>query len=404
MARSALLLAESGLEKAKHEISINSTYPGETATAFSGGTFTVTILNTDSSGNALPADQFRVRSSGDLNGIGGAMLNRTIETIISIPDTTNTGFTAGQNGTIMQWDGNRWNDINTPFNYDIEDIYCSSSTNCWFVGINGYISHWDGTTYTTSTNTSRDLFAVSCNPLNTSQCFAVGEQGRIETWNGSSWTRSTSPNGRNLNSIHCPDSECYAVGDRGTILHYDNNNWVDESMGNTDLNGIECVTDTDCWVVGDRDNNSFTILRRTSSGWTDVSLYDRNNDQNLNAISCSATTLDCWAVGDRGVFLSYDGTMPWTLLRNRRNRNNNNLLDIWCSTLATDCWAVGSANGGRRRRGRGSNSAPLHWQGGSWTTTTTTTRNRSQLSAIVFFPGFSGSTSVTHADWQEIIP
>jgi hypothetical protein len=362
------------------------------------------VLTTDFSGAALPADQRRIRSSGDQTGAGGVTINRTVEAIVTLPATTTTGFAAGQNGAVMQWDGSQWNDAATPrrFNTDIEDAYCSSASNCWFVGLSGDIVYWDGTTFTTSSNTNRDLYAVSCNPVNPSQCYAVGESGTIETWNGSSWSRSTSANGENLNGLHCLNGECYAVGDNGTILHFDGSNWIDESVGGgTNLNAIHCLAVDECWAVGDRRNNNFTLLQRDSSNWTDQSQFDRNNRENLNGIACLPLSSNCWAVGDNGTLLEYTGTLPWTL---SSGPSSGNLLDAWCSSTANECWAVGAGSGGRRRRGRGSSNAPLHWQGGSWVTTSTASRNRSQLSAIEFISGAGSSGSLTTSTWQEYIP
>jgi Tfp pilus assembly protein PilX len=403
-AEQVLQLAESGLEKAKYELSQDQAYTGEVNTSFATGTFTTTILSTDFSGAALASDQRRIQSTAEQYAADGSIITRSVEAIITLPATSMAGFAAGQNGTLMEWDGSTWNDAQTPrrFNTDIEGAYCSSANNCWFVGLNGDIVHWDGTTLTTTSNTSRDLFDISCHPLNPAQCFAVGERGTIETWNGSSWSRSTSANGEDINGIHCLASGCYAVGDNGTIYHFDGSNWLDESIGgNTNLNAIHCLAADECWAVGNNRNNNFTIWQRNIGGWTDQSQYDRNNNEDLNGIACLPLSADCWAVGDNGTLLSFTGTLPWTL---DNSPSRGNLLDVSCSSTAEECWAVGASNGGRRRRGRGRSNAPLHWLGGNWTSSSTSSPNRTQLSAIEYISGAGGSGTLTTSAWQELLP
>ncbi len=395
LSQSTLLLAESGLEKAKYELSVNSAYTGETATAFANGTFNISVMTTDSTGTALPSDARRIRSTGNLASVSGIIITRTIETIVTLAsNTSTTAFAAGKNGTILQWDGSQWNPIPTPrrLETDIKDAYCSSATNCWFVGKDGEIVHWDGTTFTTTSNSSKDLNAISCNPFNPAQCFAVGEEGTIQTWNGSSWIQSRSANRKELNGVFCLNVECYAVGKDGTILHYNGSSWIDESIGGrTDLNAIHCLTVNDCWAVGDNNNRSFTLLQRNSSGWTDRSQYDRRNNVDLNGIACLPLSSDCWAVGDNGTLMRFNGSLPWTL---SSSPIGSKISDATCSSTTTECWAISSSE----------RSGPLRWQGGGWITTPISSRN-TKLSTIAIISGSgSGSGTLTVSGWEELIP
>jgi hypothetical protein len=73
----ALFIAESGLEKAIRERSLSNAYVGEGPTTMGQGSYTITVLNTDFSGAALPSGQRRLSSVGT---IGSA--TRTVEAIV----------------------------------------------------------------------------------------------------------------------------------------------------------------------------------------------------------------------------------------------------------------------------------------------------------------------------------
>jgi hypothetical protein len=47
---------------------------------------------------------------------------------------------------VIYYDGSQWKEINTPEGLLLESIWGASSNNVWFVGINGTIFHWDGST------------------------------------------------------------------------------------------------------------------------------------------------------------------------------------------------------------------------------------------------------------------
>lgn len=96
-ATSALFIAESGVEKGMRELSLDSNYTGEGPTNFGAGNFTVSISNTDANGNALPADQRRILSQGNVIGLNTASRNieatiRSLTTLINEPFITITNW------------------------------------------------------------------------------------------------------------------------------------------------------------------------------------------------------------------------------------------------------------------------------------------------------------------------
>jgi len=385
----ALLLAESGMEKAKYELVQSSAYSGEINTAFANGTFTITILYTDFTGLALPAGQARISSTGTITTINGQLINRTVEEIITVPILV--GWAVGKNGSILRWNGNQWLLISNPFSFNLNDVYCiSNASNCWFVGDGGEIAHWDGLAFTSSTVTGQNLNAVSCEPDNPTLCFAVGDSGTLAAWNGSSWTVSTWPSGQNLHGLHCPDNNCYAVGDNGTILHY-SGGWNDESSGTVNLNDVHCSSGSDCWAVGDRDGNRFYTLNRSAPANWSINTLNSNQRRHLLAVSCTAAPGSCWALGQNGRTLLNTGG-AWSLDSSGSNANFN---DLWCSQTNTECWATGGAAGGQ--------NTLLHWQGAAWTNTTSPT-TPTEFMAIHFAPDADSPAEITTLAWREAMP
>ncbi|MCP3676429.1 MAG: hypothetical protein GY721_02225, partial [Deltaproteobacteria bacterium] len=70
---------------------------------------------------------------------------------------------------------------------DIKDITCTSLSDCWGVGKDGEIVHWNGGSWSNVTSpTSEDIVSVSC--ASDTYCQAVGKSGEIIQWDGSNWT------------------------------------------------------------------------------------------------------------------------------------------------------------------------------------------------------------------------
>jgi len=390
----ALILAESGIEHAKYALSLNPAYSGESNTSFSGGSFTISILNTDFSGTSLPADQVRISSTGTVSGAGGTQAIRTTEAIVSIGVGNNDiGWAVGDNSLTLQWDGSNWTSISNPGSDDLKGVFCNSPSNCWAVGKNGTIMLWNGSSWSSvASGTGDDLESVSCDPSNASHCFAVGENGTISYWNGSSWSASTPSPGEDLKSVDCPSDICFAVGDDPTILRYDSGStsWIDESYGSKDLSGINCTSDSNCWSVGKRFFFFFYILRRTGSGWSNALLFSFNGND-LDEVSC-LNPIDgrCWAVGKQGKTTFFNGT-SWSYLSSGSSRD---LKDVWCSQSSIDCWTVGRKNG--------ANLSILRWEGSSWTQTAVGVTPVQDLEGVHFPPSGGGSDIITVIAWREL--
>src|SRR2546423_13582051 len=121
----------------------------------------------------------------------------------------------------------------------LNDVTCSSSSQCWAVG-----SSYDG---------------------------ATAAHTVIEQWNGIAWAIVASPNSsltqnNEFEKVACTSAtNCWAVGshyndsnlNETLSSHWDGSSWTLVATPNADpsqnniLSGITCASASDCWAVGD---------------------------------------------------------------------------------------------------------------------------------------------------------
>jgi hypothetical protein len=138
---------------------------------------------------------------------------------------------------ILRWNGNSWNQVNSPTFYALTSVAMASATDGWAVGSRGVIQHWNGSEWIWSTSpTSCDLMSVAM--VSANDGWAVGGGGAacpsqpsvILHWNGITWSEILSPVSQKLNSVAMISAnEGWAVGEAGTILHYTNSNTLNVS-------------------------------------------------------------------------------------------------------------------------------------------------------------------------------
>jgi hypothetical protein len=257
---------------------------------------------------------------------------------------------------IEHYDGTSWSVVSSPNSTaggdnELRSVACASAMDCWAVGYYSVgnpalptgalvyqtlIAHWDGTSWTvvTSPNSSpvenNSLEDVSC--TSATNCWAVGGYATgvsagvamIEHYDGTSWSIVSSPspsgNGYILGGVACTSAtDCWASGSYATTVqqslkeHYDGASWNVVDSANTDPNqsnfpfSITCQSATDCWAVGwyfDYPGGDVLTLINQYDG-TSWSVVDSPNPPPnnagqhvdfLTAVTCSSTT-DCWAVG-----------------------------------------------------------------------------------------------------------
>ena len=294
---------------------------------------------------------------------------------------------------IMRWNGVLWTIVPSP-NAGVSkknvltSVTCVSASDCWAVGqhtpgLNDQTLtlHWDGTSW--SIAASPNISATKPHQLNdvtctsASNCWAVGEylnpSFSLETltmrWDGSSWAFVTSPNiagQRNvLMGVTCLSAgDCWAVGFTDTaegyrtlIERWNGTSWsiaISENVPTRPgvLSAVACNSSTDCWAVGNYNNSlaEQTLIERwDGTSWTITPSPNTvaTSYNYLSDVSCVSPT-ECWAVGyaftvgsPQTVTLRWDG-VSWTRITspNTGETHDNYLSKIAC-VPSSDCMAAG---------------------------------------------------------------
>ena len=217
-----------------------------------------------------------------------------------------------------------------------------TSNEVFAVGALGTIVHYDGNTWQEmDSDMGGNFFGVW--GFSNSDVYAVGSYGHIYRYDGSSWLLMDSPTAGPWRAIWgSSPSDIYVVGELGTIQHYDGNVWNPVNLGiTTNLRGVWGSSASDIFVVG----YDGAIWHFDGNVWTDMT-YPVLND--LNDVWGSLAN-DVFAVGNGGLILHYDGNMWSQMVSN----TTANLTGVW-GTSSTNVYAVGS------------NGTIRHYDGNNW--------------------------------------
>jgi len=148
-----------------------------------------------------------------------------------------------------------------------------------------------------------------------SDVFAVGVGGMILHYDGSTWSIMDSGTANELLGIWgTSSSDVYAVGTGGLVLHYDGNDWSSMTSGTTsELISIGGSSASDVFAVGAVAGplGYASILHYNGSTWSDMTgdINNMNGEINyylLNGVWGSSPS-DVFAVGRWGAVLHYPG-------------------------------------------------------------------------------------------------
>lgn len=142
-------------------------------------------------------------------------------------------FAVGNRGTIVHFDGSRWNRQKSGTGKDLAAVWVASPTDAFAVGLDGVILHFDGRGWEKQkSGTSKSLLAVWGSSA--SDVYAVGRDGTILHFDGRAWTRQPSPTRFDLSAAWGTSSaDVFAAGAHGTVIHFDGTKWfqADRSFG-----------------------------------------------------------------------------------------------------------------------------------------------------------------------------
>jgi photosystem II stability/assembly factor-like uncharacterized protein len=232
--------------------------------------------------------------------------------------TSKIGWVAGDNGTILSYNGTIWSKQYSGTKAKIKNLCFISPVLGWAMAdsnivLQYYSGNWTRLTKLQSINNLQSLSFVDIN-----HGWAVGILGTIFKYNGDKWVSQSSGTNISLTSVFFTDTlNGWAVGEKGTILKYNGIKWLKQT--NSDTLNLYSVYFTDTkhgWAVGDNG----IILRYNGVSWQKES---SGINYWLRAV-CFSDTLHGWAAGEKGVILKFDGK-TWAI---QKSPTSNMLLSI----------------------------------------------------------------------------
>ena len=306
-----------------------------------------------------------------------------------------------QQTLIEQYNGEVWTPVSSPnagsgVSNELNQVSCTSATNCWAFGEYYASSYWqtltlqyNGTSWSIvsspnqGTSLTNKLRAGTC--YSATNCWAVGfyinssgvSQTLGEQYNGTSWSIVSTPNSSTtqanaLYGVSCDASnDCWADGLQTPSVwqtlteHYNGTSWSIVSSANTStsqnntLQGISCTSSSNCEAAGFYYNSSGvqqTLAEKYNGSSWSVQTTPNTSTSQLNELwgmTCASAS-ECFAVGYspnssgnyQPLIIQYNGT-SWSLatVPGVTGAAQNALQGVTCVSLYR-CWTVGYWNAG----------------------------------------------------------
>ena len=234
-----------------------------------------------------------------------------------------------------------WSWIKVADNVNLQSVDMVNSNDGWAVGSEGTIVHWDGLRWNNiDSHTAANLRAVDVISSNDAYAIAfavtIPINKSIIRWDGVNWKNVTTPPSylRSIDMVSSSDG--WAVGHGGLIIRWDGKNWTRiETPTNTPLESISVISATDAWAVGSNKYNS-GIFHWNGIEWSIAESPEVVGTRTLWSVDMVSSS-DGWAVGEGGIIIHWDGTC-W--------RNIASPTSAWLSCVdmvnSTDVWIVGA--------------------------------------------------------------
>lgn len=209
-------------------------------------------------------------------------------------------FFVGSNGVILFYDGSSTHEHVSGTTETLHGVWGTALNDVYAVGTSGTILHYDGTTWSPmiagTVTTLRGIWGTATNDI-----FAVGLGGQIIHYDGLTWSPQVSGTGASLFSVWgATGTNVFAVGTGGTILNYNGAVWSPLVSGTANfLTSVWGTAANDVLAVGQLG----IILHYNGAVW--APLVSGTIEQ-LNGVWMASSTL-AFACGDNGTSLAYDG-------------------------------------------------------------------------------------------------
>lgn len=206
----------------------------------------------------------------------------------------------------------QWVHEQSPVNENLNAVYFTDMNTGWTVGDNGTILKYaSGRWSIYKSPTGNDLYSVMM--LSDKEGWIVGEEGTILRFNGFRWEPVQSPTVQDLYSVsfYGPESGI-AVGAMGVVLQYDRQGWrlVSEDY-RIDLYAV-AFNNHQVWTGGYTEGISVPMMK-LETGYDDGSAEIFAIELPVKSLSMP-DAFTGWAVGSRNEFLRFDGS-SWERVR-----------------------------------------------------------------------------------------
>ncbi len=228
----------------------------------------------------------------------------------------------GQGGTIVHFNGSKWQRVSCPVSVTLRDILCVAKDDIWAVGDETTILHWNGSEWKKSEVECKcDLKSVWADGQD--YLFAVGvddDSGVVLRWNGRKWECNHS----GLSILYgiggrAPDN-IFAVGADGAVRHYDAaaDQWIwCKPITSLPLYSVAATGANEVMAVGGALLDA-VIIHWDGTAWSKM---DTESAPGLHAIWTAAQD-DVFAVGSEGAILHWDGN-GWSRMETNETRTFN---------------------------------------------------------------------------------
>lgn len=292
--------------------------------------------------------------------------------------SANDVWAIGTQGTILHYDGSRWNFTASGTLEDLQGVSASAANNAWIAGgNNGLVLRWNGTnwssvntgftTYTsavyTSDPTSVIVAELSPNALHfaaagawtrrqatlrtagfirgisgtaANNVWIYGDDNSVSSWNGTTWTglaRNYAPQG-----IYTPSagvaymqhstSQMFRI--MGTAYQMPPTAPTADVSGTSGIVGLWGINATNIFTSGPPG----VLYRFDGTAWSTIQTPAKDVGTFVKGSGVAAN--DMWLVGPRGTLARWDGTK---VTSDRANVFSGDIKSAWGSS-ATDIWFV----------------------------------------------------------------
>lgn len=258
---------------------------------------------------------------------------------VSASASNNAWIAGGGNGLVLSWNGSNWSSVNTGFTTFTSSVYTSGPGSVIVGERSAYALHYAATGPWTRRQVAARInssFLRGLSGTSASNVWAYGDGAALGSWNGTSWTTLTqtyTPSG-----IYSPGpgvaymqhytSEMYRFNGTTVVMPP-----TSPITPPSTLSGIAGLWGIDA-------NNIFTsgptgvLYRFNGTSWSTIQTPVKEVGQFVKGAGASPN--DMWLVGPRGVVAHWDGTK---VTSDRANVFSGEITSAWGSS-ATDVWFV----------------------------------------------------------------